>query len=144
MLARFLVALLLTLVLLPPASTAEHSHPDDATELALDSGERWATDESLRVAMERLHSVVTHTAHGHVPPEMLAERIGEEMQYMVEHCKLPADADAELHKLLVMLGDAREKLLAEKTQDAGVEKAQHVLEQYGKFFAHEGWEAPSH
>lgn len=144
MLAKILAALLLTLIVMPATLAAEHTHHQGATELVLNEGERWTTDESLRVAMERLHSLVTHAARGHVPPEMLAERIGEEMQYMVEHCKLPADADTELHKLLMMLGDAREKLLAEATQDAGMEKTQHVLELYGKFFAHEGWSAPSH
>ena len=144
MLARILVTLLLTLIFVPVTFAAEHEHHHDATALVLNEGERWGTDESLRVAMERLHSVVIHAKNGHVPPEMLAERIGEEMQYMVEHCQLPPDADAELHKLLVMLGDAREKLLAEATQEAGLEKTQHVLELYGKYFAHEGWNAQSH
>ena len=143
MLNPLLNALILFMLLVPPAlPAAEHSHHSGASDLLLDNGERWATDEPLRAAMERLHADVSNATRGQVTHEMLAARIGEEIGFMVRNCRLPAAADAELHKLLVMLGDARHLLEEPGTADAGLEMARNALQLYGEYFLHAGWPTP--
>lgn len=134
----------------PPAEHAHgkaHEHAPSA--LALDAaGQRWATDAPLREGMLRIRAAVAATlasqgdrhldAAAGVP---LAEAVDAAVAYLFANCRLPPEADANLHLLLVRIIDAAPALRSDDRAEAGLVRLLEALEAYPHYFDHPGWEA---
>lgn len=87
-----------------------HGHGEGAPTLQLDHGKRWPTDAALRQAMgtlnENMRQALPAIHEDRLPAAQyaqLAEAVRGQVAYMVEHCNLPADADAQLHLVIARL-----------------------------------------
>jgi len=116
----------------PAPVAAQHPHGQHMTDLTLNQGARWATDAPLREAMDALRTA----AAGSV--EALPEQIDVQVDYMIAHCQLPPDADAQLHIVIERLVEAADRMRA-GAQAEGREEVIAALNAYGAHFDHPGW-----
>jgi hypothetical protein len=134
------VALGFALVFAGPAAAAgeahEHGQGHGAGEakLVLDHGKKWQTDAPLRRGMENIRAVLATRQK----PEALAELVNAEVAYIVQNCKLPADADAQLHLLIAELLAGADEMKGARAGE-GVERVVKALNEYGRYFDHPGW-----
>jgi hypothetical protein len=139
----------------PEARAAdEHSHDAAHGTLQLNDGRKWTTDEPLRQAMTRLSAAMgarLPAIHEDTLPTAdyaaLGRAVDGEVGYMIENCKLPSDADAMLHLVLVDIMQGSEAMQG-KAQGvkhrAGAVKIVKALYSYGRYFDHPGWQPPAH
>jgi len=107
---------------------------------------KWASDESLRQGMSELkaafepaHAAYRNDSFDAQQASELADTIEQKVNFMFANCRLPADADAELHKLLAgALGAGGSLRQSEKLHD-GLHRLHRVLQAYGDHFEHPGW-----
>ncbi len=129
-----------------------HGHGGDAAALKalqLDAGKKWATDEPLRKGMSGIHTAIAAEKDAIHAGKITRERyvalgntVEKQVAYMVQNCKLPPDADAQLHLILAeLLNGAAAMQGKEKGVDprGGVERVVAALDAYGKHFDHAGW-----
>jgi len=133
------------------ARAQEHDHGDEggAQTLQLDHGNKWATDAPLREAMTAIRDAlqVDHPAiHARTQPsaayQALAQHIDAQIAHIVAHCKLPTDADANLHVLLAQIiggADAMRESGDLEQARAGAVRVIQALNQYPQYFDHPGW-----
>ena len=129
-----------------------HDHAHDAvdrTGLVLNEGERWATDAALREGMERVRASFVATLPAYKRGELTAETadataqaMDEHVAFMIQNCKLEADADAVLHVLLAELLQGSAALREAARSDEGMPRIHRALRDYGHYFEHPGWQAP--
>jgi len=158
--ALAVVALLLVSPLWALDDHQEHTHDRHAQhhagkhgdvgmpELTLDEGQRWATDASLRqgmsdlrTAFETAHSAFERDALDREQAEQLADTIDDRVQFMFANCKLPPDADAELHKLLAAIMGAAVALRESDDVHDGLHRLHQAIDIYPEYFDHPGWGA---
>lgn len=146
-------ALALSTAILSPAILAAdvHSHgPATASaKLHLDHGRKWATDAPLRQAMtairEAVHGAPAPLHKATAKPEAYADlgnRIEAEVGRIVKECKLPPEADAQLHIVVAKLiagADSMKGARDAKAGRAGLVKVDGALKSYGKYFDHPNW-----
>ena len=127
-----------------------HSHHDEGSaRLTLNNGKKWATDDNLRQGMSRIRDALAaelpaiHSGKASAEQyHALAKKMKEQVELMVQNCRLDKDADATLHLVLTELiagADAMSDQKSNKTRRHGVEKIAHALESYGTYFDHAGW-----
>ena len=142
-----LVALGLT-VGLPAAVSAAAPHGPDghAMELRLDNGQKWLTDEALRTGMGRIHDAVDAALplihadrYGAAEFSALADRVQEQVDYVVANCKLPEEADIQLHLALAQVLDGINAMKEEGGQEQGALAIVQALNAYGSHFDHPEW-----
>ena len=146
------IGILLLGFTLGSAKAEEHTHEhNDATTqaLQLNQGSKWATDESLRQGMNRIHeSFLAEDAaisSGQMTPERyqaLAQKIHTEIAWLVTNCKLDARTDAMLHIILAELIDGAETMAGKKfwiKPREGALKVGQALDNYATYFDHPGW-----
>ena len=147
------LALAATFAIAPlPARAADpHHHGPDASaaSLKLDNGKKWGTDEPLRRGMasirETVHGAPAPLHKGTAKPEAYAEvgnRVEADVGRIVKECKLPPEADAQLHIVIadVIAGaDAMKAARDGKAGRAGLIKVDGALKAYAKHFDHPGW-----
>lgn len=138
--------------LVPAALAADphdHGHGTAPAKLQLDHGKKWKTDEPLRRGM----AAIRDTVHGApaplhkatARPEAYAEvgkRVESEVGRIVKECKLPPEADAQLHLVLadVIAGaDAMKGATNAAAGRAGLVKVDSALRTYARYFDHPGW-----
>ncbi len=128
-----------------------HHHHGDVADLELkhdEHGERWPTDDSLRQGMDNILSAFDG-AHGGFRADRLdrqgaaalAEEVEDQVRFIFANCALPADADAELHKLLAAILGAAATLREDDDVHAGLHQLHSALKIYGEYFDHPGWSA---
>ncbi len=93
-----------------PSAGHDHAHHGSGAlvaQLALDHGKPWATDAALRAGMaavrdafEADHARIHDGAQTDEQYEALADRIETQVNRMVAKCRLPPEADAQLHYVL--------------------------------------------
>jgi hypothetical protein len=141
--------LVLALAFAGPAAAAgeshEHGHGAVEARLVLDHGRKWQTDAPLRQGMENIRAAVARDvkaihADKATPKqyEALADKVSGEVAYIVQNCKLPEDADAQLHLVIAELLAGADAMKAERRRE-GVERVARALNKYGEFFNHPGW-----
>jgi len=127
-----------------------HEHNDAALQaLQLNQGSKWATDESLRQGMNRIHASFSAESaaisSGQMTPERyqaLAQKIHTEIAWLVTNCKLDARTDAMLHIILAELIDGAEAMAGKKLWTKpryGALKVGQALDNYATYFDHPGW-----
>lgn len=85
-------------------------HGADLPGLQLNDGNQWETDVPLRKAMARLREdirpLMSDIHRNQLPEERygaLAVSVNNQVAYMIEHCKLEGEADAQLHRVIADL-----------------------------------------
>jgi hypothetical protein len=151
----FTALLLATALASPLAATAatahDHGGAAEAHQLQLNAGKKWGTDAPLRKAMAAIHGSVTQilpAAHaGKATPadyDAFGNAINQQVAYMVENCKLPSEADAQLHIIVADLmagAEAAQGKQGENKRAAGVVQVAKASNAYGRYFDHSGWKA---
>ena len=146
-------ALALAAAGLPAAALAatehKHDHGTEPARLQLDHGKKWKTDEALRRGMasirEAVHAAPATLHKGTAKPEAYAElgnRVEADIGRIVKECKLPPDADAQLHIVVaeaIAGADAMKSARNGKAGRAGLLKVDGALKSYGRYFDHPGW-----
>lgn len=152
---KTLAALLLATTLISPLSAHSatgHEHGSTETQqLQLNAGKKWGTDAPLRQAMTAIHQSATKilpTAHaGKATVEdydAFGRAISAQVAFMVESCKLPSDADAQLHLIVAELmagAETAQGKQGDADRAAGVVKVAQASNAYGKYFNHSGWKS---
>jgi len=134
-----------------PATLAAEAHGHDghgALQLQLDQGKKWATDAPLRQGMTLIRAALAQNEpairNGRLSAEqyqVLGATVEHHVARIVAECKLPPEADANLHVIVAELAaaaDAMQGRSAEKPA-TGAKRAVNALGQYAAHFDHPGW-----
>jgi len=127
----------------------EHGHAQQqAMQLKLNDGTLWATDAPLRDGMEQIRAAadIARRAElqGHfdsAEAAALATEVEAGILHMVRNCRLPPDADANLHILLGQLSSASQANKVDPASADGLPKLLEALDRYPRYFSHPGWPA---
>lgn len=127
-----------------------HQHHDEGTaQLTLNDGNKWDTDANLRQAMSRIRHALSgqlHVIHSGKATtkqyQTLAQKINDEIAFMVKNCKLDPKADEMLHLVLADIIGGADAMAGNDPAEAraGAEMVAAALEQYGAFFNHADWQ----
>jgi hypothetical protein len=153
----FAASMLLTLSPAKPA-LAQHDHagheqPHAAggavAQLQLNGAAKWTTDASLRQGMASIraafdadHAAIHDGEESDEAYAKLAGRIDQQVQSIVATCRLPADADANLH---LVIADLLQGVSVMRGEDAaqsrheGAALVHRALNAYGQFFDDPTW-----
>jgi hypothetical protein len=132
----------------PGVAVEQHAHGDKAAavKLRLNHSKKWQTDEALRRGMSEIRAVMTEALtpiHKNVftpaQYDALAARTQAQIDYVVGNCKLPEEADQQLHIVLEQIIDGVAEMKAATGRDQGAAKIVRALAQYGDYFDHAGW-----
>lgn len=132
------------------AQDHHHSHGEaTSAQLTLDNGKKWVTDDSLRQGMSRIRDALQAELpaihSGKATGEQyqaLAQKVNDQLAFMVKNCRLEPKADAVLHLILADIIAGVDIMQAQHGGDAheGVVKIVHALENYAAYFDHPGWQ----
>ncbi len=140
------------LALAPTGILAAEPHAHAGTvEIRLDNGKKWPTDEALRRGMGEIRMAMADA----LPPihvnkfsrrafEQLAGRVQGQVDYVTANCKLPEEADHQLHVVLEQILDGIALMKADTGRAQGAVKIVQALELYGAHFNHAGWQPLKH
>lgn len=159
-LKQLIGALACALLAVTGAAAAEHKHDHDhghggaKPQLTLDHGKKWPTDASLRQGMMQIRDQVNaavpaiHSGKmSNAQYDALAKKVNDEVAGIVAACKLPAEADAQLHIVVADLMEGAE-MMAGKEKKAkrmnGAVKIIGTLDRYAAHFDHPGWKPIKH
>jgi len=129
-----------------------HGHAHDMekpVQLTLNDGKKWTTDNSLRQGMERIRDALSaelpaiHSGKATAEQyQALAQKVNDQLAFMVKNCRLEPKADAVLHLILADIIAAADILQAQHGGEAhqGAVKIVHALENYAVYFDHPGWQ----
>lgn len=154
-LGRGLLALMLAVGVsggvLAATKHAHDGHGAPAVELKLNNGQKWPTDDALRRGMAAMRADIGNSLpriHGgrysNADFAKLADRMQKEIDGVVANCKLPEDADAQLHVVIEQLIDATAALKGKAGQAKAVAIIVDALNAYGKHFDHPEWKPLTH
>lgn len=137
------IVLVAALGLAAPQAFAQHDahHAQPAARTATPApAQRFATDATLREEMQGIRSAVTgleHYTHGHIGEEQavqLAGQIQAGVNTIVANCKLPPDADAALHTIIVPLMQNAGALKQDPKNLASIKPMQEAMAAYAQQF----------
>lgn len=116
----------------------------------LKQGEKWGTDEALRLGMDNIRQVMTASQAGIDKERLtvqdyqqLAETVDKNVAVILKNCKLSKEADAAFHLIVLndLTGGTQLMRTSPKTQAqrVGALGVLQSLSNYGKYFQHPGW-----
>lgn len=122
---------------------AAHGH-GGAVTLQLNAGKKWETDAPLRSSMAQIRRAmggsldkIHHNKLAAAGYGTLARKVEGEVGNIVKNCKLPPDADAQLHLIVAELLAGAEQMAGKdkhaKRQDGAV-KVIGALDNYATYF----------
>lgn len=109
--------------------------------------QRWASDAALREGMRRVQAalaVLHHDQLGHGSPAAAQEQAAQieaAIRYLFAHCRLAPDADAALHRILLPLLSAAQRLQRDPAQHDAVAAMRAAVAPYPQQFDDPGWPA---
>ncbi len=139
----------------PALAEEDHHHSHEAAEparLTLDNGKKWSTDASLRQGMNRIRDALAaelpaiHSGKATTEEyRSLAQKVNDQIAFMIKNCKLEPKVDAMLHLVLADIIAGADAMAAQDSSVAqkGAEKIAHALENYAAYFNHHGWHGAS-
>jgi hypothetical protein len=155
---NILIFLTITLLASATASAEIHAHQHQPgvspSTLQLNAGKPWPTDAPLRQGMQNIRSAMAAAVPALHKNQLsadqydhLAQKISSEIGAIVAHCKLDAQADAQLHLIIAdLLGGM--KTMQGKTKNtkrqSGALQVLDALEKYPAYFDHPGWQPVKH
>ncbi|QYM78890.1 carbonic anhydrase [Horticoccus luteus] len=117
-----------------------------AVGLTLQHGERWETDAPLRSGMQRIRDAVAlsldeahATTTAPAAAKTLDATVQENVAYLIQNCRLPPAADADLHVILSELLAGADLLAADARSVEGKARLTHALQAYATHFDHPNW-----
>lgn len=132
----------------------EHEHESGAAAVAsikLDAGRKWVTDASLRAGMADIraafdadHPAIHASQQTDAQYDALAGRIETQVNSIVANCRLPPEADANLHYLIADLSQGVGLMRGQdpaRTRHDGAALVHGALRAYGEFFDDPAWSA---
>jgi hypothetical protein len=133
------------------AATGHEGHGAAGVEMKLDNGRKWQTDAPLRQGMGEIRVAIAaalprihegrFAAADYVA---LGERVQQQLDYVVANCKLPEEADLQLHIALAKILEGIGALKEPSGQVEGVLAIVAALAAYGEHFDHPGWQPLAH
>ncbi|MBE2245563.1 MAG: hypothetical protein IAE86_22625 [Burkholderiaceae bacterium] len=133
-------------------ATTPHSTDDHGAavqELTLDQGKRWPTDEPLRQGMNDIRTAMAaafpQIHMGQFTSEQygaLAARVRERIDHIFANCRLPEEADAQLHVILTDIGEGADAMGSQSDRLGGAMQVIQAIEAYGRHFDHPDWGKP--
>lgn len=135
--------LLLLSAMAAPLAHAQDGHEHHAPAAAVSQeppAQRYATDAPLRKGMAEIRTAVDalgHYEHGHMGPEQaiaLANRVQEQVAYLIANCKLEPQADAALHGIIAKLGAGAQALKTDAADLAAIAPMRDALADYQRSF----------
>lgn len=128
----------------PPAH--DHEHAAHAAPVSTTApAQRWATDAPLREGMGRVREALDDLRHyemGHMTADMARERavtVEDAVKFMFAHCKLAPEPDGALHRILVPLLAAAQRLDKEPTDLSAVAAMRDAVASYSDQFDDPQW-----
>ena len=155
-----LLATLASLTLLaaaPNRALAQHEHPQHemhgsgsaVAQLQLKDGQKWQTDAplrrgmaSIRAAFDAAHPAIHAGKQNDAQYAALATQIDQQVQAIVANCRLPADADANLHFIVADLLQGVSLMHGHDTARSrhdGAALIHGALKAYGQYFDDPAW-----
>jgi hypothetical protein len=121
-----------------------HGAPE--LELRLNAGQKWHTDDALRLGMSGMRAQLATSleqidAGSFTPSDYvtLADDLQAQIDYIVTNCKLPEEADAQLHIVLGEILEGMEAMRSGENPSDGVARVTRALEAYALHFDHPEW-----
>lgn len=151
-----LAVIALVAVSSPSLTSAQHAHEHASGapavgNMKLDAGRKWSTDEPLRSGMAGIraafdanHPAIQAGKETDAQYEALATRIESQVNSIVANCKLPAEADENLHYVIADLAEGVNLMRGkdpERTRHDGAARVHGALLAYGKYFDDPDWAA---
>jgi hypothetical protein len=136
------VAVFLAASLVGPSCAAianEHAHGVAPASRAR-TAQQFAADANLRKEMQGVRAAVealSHYEHGHLGPEqavILAGTIEGHVNAIIAKCKLPSDADAALHAIIVPLMQGAGALKRNPRDLSPISPMRVAMEDYDRVF----------
>jgi hypothetical protein len=146
--AAIAAAFVLGPVPLALAQTHDHGHADAPPALTLDLGKRWQTDAPLRKHMTDLRASFAKDLgrihDGTLPPAdyaKLGATVEAKVASIINDCKLPPAADAQLHLIVADLIAGADVMQgkAAGAPAAGAHTVVTALNHYAQYFDHPGF-----
>ncbi len=153
-----LASLALVLASAPDLALAQHEHQQHAMhgaggavgQLQLKDGQKWPTDASLREGMASIgaafdadHPAIHAGNQTDAQYLALATRIEQQVESIVANCRLPADADANLHLVIADLLQGVALMRGEdstRSRHDGAALVHGALRAYGQYFDDPTWQ----
>jgi hypothetical protein len=154
--AASVVATVLAVGAVPAIAQQDHEHQHGSgapavANLELDAGRKWTTDASLRSGMAEIraafdadHPAIHDGKQTDAQYDALAGRIEAQVNTIVANCRLPPQADANLHYLIADLSQGVGLMRGQdpaRTRHEGAVLVHGALRAYGEFFDDPAWSA---
>ena len=134
--------------------THDHGHGSASGTLQLNAGKKWETDAALRQAMSNIRQAMAGELHEIHENRLsargygkLAQKVEAEVGNIVANCKLGAQADEQLHIVIVELLGGTEHMAGKfkggKRQNGAVQVI-GALEKYAAYFDDPGFKPIEH
>lgn len=136
----------LLLALAGPVAAQHHDHAAPPASTAAPA-QRFATDAPLREHMASIGAAVEgldHYRHGHIgakDAQRLAAEVQQHVRDIVAQCRLPADADAALHAVIVPLATNAATLEKDPAKTGAIAPMRAALDAYARRFDDPGFAA---
>lgn len=124
----------------PPVLAQHHGQYPASNQTAKAPVQRFATDAVLRESMRGIRKSVdalAHYEHGHLGPQqvaLLAGNVEGHVNDVITNCKLPPDADAALHAVIVPLMRSAAMLKADPARPGPIAAMRGALDEYRRRF----------
>lgn len=147
-LTPFAVATALSLAIGPSLAQDHAAHHAPAAKTAAPA-QRFATDAPLRRGMQDVRAAVGRLGHyerGHLSSKdavAAATQVETGVRYIIENCKLPPDADAQLHAIIVPLMQNAAALKADPAKRDAIPPMREALDEYARRFNDPAFTQPS-
>lgn len=135
-------------------AAAESSHRDHGSiveEMTLNDGQKWQTDHALRAGMTGIReevSVALQRVHdgdlAAAEYAALAGNVEQHVDDIINDCKLPPEADMQLHIALTEILGGIDLMREGDERHRGVAAVVRALNAYGDHFDHPGWQPLRH
>ncbi|WP_085300545.1 hypothetical protein [Cognaticolwellia mytili] len=133
-------------------SAEEHQHHAmNKQTLQLDHGKKWSIDESLHKGMSNIRQMlmlnlddIHYDKFSKQQFLMLANKVDQQLSYLFEHCKLPAQADAQLHLLLAKIMKGSGLMKGSENPKYGAILLIQALQDYPVYFDDINWQKITH
>jgi hypothetical protein len=126
-----------------------HGPGGAVAQLQLKDGQKWQTDAALRSGMANIraafdadHPAIHAGKQADAQYAALAKRIDQQVKSIVANCRLPAEADANLHLIVADLLQGISLMRGEdpaRSRHDGAALIHGALNAYGKFFDDPAW-----
>ena len=128
-----------------------HEHESTPQSLALDNGVKWQIDQSLHLGMVKIKQALVanldaihYDKFSAAQYAALAEQVDQQLSYLFKHCKLPVQADAQLHILLAKVMGGSVLMKNSVDQKQGAIAIMQALQDYPIYFNDANWQVFDH